>query len=326
MHRHAFTVGRVPGLLAVVLLVVLAAPAAGQSSDKVRVAVMNFENNSTWSYWGDNLGRAAADELTTQLFRSGEYTVIERAQIDVILAEQDLGTSGAISGDTAARIGQLLGVQLILTGSITQFSIERISGGFRRLAGSYSRAETMLDVRMVNTTTGEIMMAEEGKGEKRFGGGFFQGAGAEREFDVGIAQKSLRPAIEQVVEQIVAQSDRFMSLQPVAPAGEIVGARDGSFYINRGENFNVQAGQRFEVYRVVDEITDASGNVLDRITEKVGTLEVTRVLSQSAISRSSTARRPRATRFRASRRRGAPAARLTGRWHRGCGEPAEWPS
>ncbi len=59
--------------------------------------------------------------------------------------------------------------------------------------------------------------------------------------------------------------------------------REGSFYINRGDNFGVQAGQRYDVYRVIDEITDTNGNVLDRITEKVGTLEVTRVLSQSAI-------------------------------------------
>ena len=35
--------------------------------------------------------------------------------------------------------------------------------------------------------------------------------------------------------------------------------------------------------RVIDEIKDANGVVLDRITDTVGVLEVTRVLSQSAI-------------------------------------------
>jgi len=62
-----------------------------------------------------------------------------------------------------------------------------------------------------------------------------------------------------------------------------VGASDGSFYINQGENFDVAVGQRFEVVRVIDEIKDANGVVLDRITDTVGVLEVTRVLSQSAI-------------------------------------------
>ena len=284
MNPHRY----IPAICIVAVLLLqglLPAQAAAQQSDKIRVAVLNFENNSTWTWWGNNLGRAAADELTTQLFKSGQFSVIERAQLDAILAEQDLGASGAVTASTAAQIGQLLGVQLILTGSITQFSIERVSGGFRRIGGSYSRAESMLDVRMVNTSTGEIMLAEEGKGQKRFGGGFFRGARAEREFDAGLAQESLRPAVEQVVEKIAAQSRQFASLQPVAPAGEIVGSRSGSFYVNRGENFGVQVGQRFEVYRVVDEIKDSSGNVLDRITERVGLLEVTQVLSQSAVWR-----------------------------------------
>jgi curli biogenesis system outer membrane secretion channel CsgG len=259
------------------------AVAEAQSTEKVRIAVMNFENNSTWSYWGDNLGKAAADELVTQLFQTGSYSIIERAQLNALLAEQDLGASGAVDSSTAARIGQLLGVQLVLTGSITQFSIERTSGGFRSLGVSVSRAESVLDVRLVNTTTGEIMLAESGEGRKTFGGGFFKGAGLERQFDAGVAQESLRPAIEQVTEKIARQSDRFASLKPVAPPAQIVGARDGSIYINQGENFGVQVGQRFEVVRVVDEIRDASGNVLDRITDTVGVLEVTRVLSQSAI-------------------------------------------
>ena len=146
-----------------------------------------------------------------------------------------------------------------------------------------SRAESILDVRMVNTTTGEIMMAETGEGRKTFGGGFFRGVGAERDFDAGTAQEALRPAVEQVVEKIARQADRFTSLEPVAPPAQIVGVRDGSIYINQGENYSVQVGQRFEVIRVIDEIRDANGAVLDRITDRVGVLEVTRVLSQSAI-------------------------------------------
>ena len=259
------------------------AVAVAQTNGKVRIAVMNFENNSTWSYWGDNLGRAAADELVTQLFKAGSFSVIERAQLAALLAEQDLGASGAVDASTAARIGQLLGAQLILTGSITQFSIESTSGSFRSLGASVSRAETVLDVRLVNTTTGEIMLAENGEGRKTIGRGFFKGARFEREFDVGVAQEALRPAIEQVAEKISNQAGRFASLQPVAPPAQIVGARDGAIYINQGESSGVQVGQRFEVNRVIDEIRDVTGAVLDRIVDTVGVLEVTRVLSQSAI-------------------------------------------
>ena len=265
-----------------VALVVLSAVTA-QAQDKVRVAVLNFENNSTWRWWGDNLGSAAADELTTQLVNSGRFTVIERAQLAAIMAEQNLGASGRVTADSAAKIGKLLGAQLLLTGSITQFSIERTSAGFRGIGGSISNAESKMDIRLVNTETGEVMAVAEGQGNKRMGGGYFKGASAERTFDQGAAQEALRPAVEQAVAKIVAQSGSLQSLRPAAPEGQIVNVRDGSYFINRGQNAGVKVGQRFDVMRVTDEIKDADGKLLDRVVSKVGTLEVTQVLSQSAI-------------------------------------------
>jgi hypothetical protein len=47
---------RIP--LAIALVLMAAATAAAQA--KPRIAVMNFANNSTWTWWGDNLGKAAA--------------------------------------------------------------------------------------------------------------------------------------------------------------------------------------------------------------------------------------------------------------------------
>ena len=98
---------------------------------------MNFENNSSWHYWGDNLGAAAADELVTQLFKSGRFSLVERSQLEAVLAEQELGQSGLVTSSQAAEIGRLLGVQLILTGSITKFSI----GPFRAAPGHRVRQQ-----------------------------------------------------------------------------------------------------------------------------------------------------------------------------------------
>ena len=83
----------------------LSAEEVGPADAKPRVAVMNFENNSSWYYWGDNLGYAAADELVTQLFKTGQFTLIERSQLDAVLAEQNLGQSGRVDAAQAAEIG-----------------------------------------------------------------------------------------------------------------------------------------------------------------------------------------------------------------------------
>jgi curli biogenesis system outer membrane secretion channel CsgG len=268
---------------AAVTLLALGVAAEAQAQNRPRIAVMNFENNSTWTYWGDNLGRAAADELVTQLLSSGKFTVLERTQLESVLAEQKLGATGAVDASTAARIGKILGVQFILTGSITQFSIERTRVGFGGFGASVANAESKVDVRLISTETAEILVGLEGQGNKRMGGASFRGSGAERDFDQGAAQEALRPAIEQVVERLAGRVDQLASAMPAAPGGQIVGVKGDMIYINRGEGAGVTVGQRFTVSRVVDEIRDADGRVLDRVVGKVGVIEVTQVLSQSSI-------------------------------------------
>lgn len=275
--------GRLTAVVLMLAAALVGAPSSVFAQAKIRIAVSNFENNSTWSWWGDNLGRAAADELATQLVQTGKYTVIERAQLDAILQEQNLGASGAVTSATAAKVGKLLGVQLLLTGSITAFSIKRTSIGMRGIGGSYSNAESKIDARLVNTDTGEVVIVAVGQGNKRMGGGYFKGVSAEQTFDQGAAQEALRPAVEQVVVKLAEQTASLQSMTPAAPEGQIVSTRAGSYYINRGAGAGVKVGQKFNVHHVVDEIKDADGRLLDKVIEQTGVLEVTQVLANSAV-------------------------------------------
>jgi curli biogenesis system outer membrane secretion channel CsgG len=275
--------GRLTAVSLMLAVALVGAPSSVFAQAKIRIAVSNFENNSTWSWWGDNLGRAAADELATQLVQTGKFTVIERAQLDAILREQNLGASGAVTSATAAKVGKLLGVQLLLTGSITAFSIKRTSIGLRGIGGSYSNAESKVDARLVNTETGEVMIVAVGQGNKRMGGGYFKGVSAEQTFDQGAAQEALRPAVEQVVLKLSEQTNSLQSMTPAAPEGQIVSTRAGSYYINRGAGAGIKVGQKFQVHHVVDEIKDADGRLLDKVIEQTGVLEVTQVLANSAV-------------------------------------------
>jgi len=277
-----------PPFFACALFILLASSVPVREVDaqegKPRIAVMSFENNSTFSYWGDNLGAAAADELITQLVRAGTFVVVERSQVNAILEEQHFGLSGAVDASTAAEIGKILGVQAVLMGSITQFSVDRRSAGVGALRVSFTEAESRMDVRLVSTTTAEILAIAEGQGKKRMGGVGWEDFDFEREFDVGLAQEALRPAVETAVEEIVAQADILAALAPVVAPGEVVGSpEEGVVYIDKGTGDGIRVGQRFDVYRIVDEIRDSAGNILDQVTEKVGVIEVTRVLSQSSI-------------------------------------------
>lgn len=266
-----------------VLAVMLHAPSADAAGKKIRVAVLNFANNSTWSWWGDKLGEAANDEFVTQLVNSGQFTVIERQQLQTILGEQALGASGAVAQSTAAKIGKLTGAQLIFTGSITAFSIKKTGGTIAGFGASVSKAESKLDVRMIDTSTGEILLVASGAGNKKMGGASFHGTSFEQQYDEGVATEALRPAIEEVTKQVLAKVPSLGNLAPAAGSGKVVQmSGPKQIYIDGAEDGSIKVGDMFSVYRVTNEIKDADGNVLDTVTEKVGEIVVTKLLTKTA--------------------------------------------
>lgn len=90
----------------------------------LRVAIIAFENRSGV---GDRYG-AIADILTDlilsrilQDYDNSEFLeIITRDQMDQVMKEQELSTSGLVNESSAARIGLLLGAEEILSGRILQ--------------------------------------------------------------------------------------------------------------------------------------------------------------------------------------------------------------
>ena len=274
-------------ILITVLLTMFAGPppAAGQGG-KLRIAVLDFENTSAWTYWGPQLGAAAATQVASELVRSGEFSVIERSVLEAVLEEQSLGQSGAVDAATAARLGKLLGVQALLTGAVTQFSVQTHGGGLGPVSVSYTEATSVIDARLIDVNTGEILLVAEGSGTKRMGGAAVESVNYQQQFDQGVAQEALRPAVEMTVEQLTVDTGALASLgpPPMAP-GAVVGMREDDVYIDRGGAHGVLEGQQYEVLRIVDEIRNTDGEILDVITEGVGVIEVVRVLDNSSICR-----------------------------------------
>ena len=72
---------------------------------KARIAVAEFEDKtaSAGAYRAE-YGRGMADMLTTSLFQTNRYVVLERQKLRAVMAEQNLGATGRIRGETAAQI------------------------------------------------------------------------------------------------------------------------------------------------------------------------------------------------------------------------------
>jgi len=102
-------------LLAAGSAAVRAAPA--QAQDLPTVAVLDF----TSFMMGDggaavNLGKAITAMLVTEFSNREGIQVIERAQLNDMLREQDLVLSGRVDESSAIEIGKLLGAQYVLLG------------------------------------------------------------------------------------------------------------------------------------------------------------------------------------------------------------------
>ena len=142
---------------------------------KHRLGVLNFEDKTGG---GPISSAAAADQLTTLLVKAQRFIVIERTRINDLLKEQNL--HGIVRQDQMAQAGQVLGAELLCYGSITDFEIKRTgtrSGGgiLRGVGGVFVPQLSVLDidfskeqldfhigvdVRIVDSTTGEIVFAE----------------------------------------------------------------------------------------------------------------------------------------------------------------------
>jgi len=85
---------------------------------KKKIAVIEFsdlEGNVT------QFGKYLAEELITRLFRTKKFEVVERQLLNKVLSEQKLGITGLIDDKSAIAIGKILGVDAIVSGTITDF-------------------------------------------------------------------------------------------------------------------------------------------------------------------------------------------------------------
>jgi curli biogenesis system outer membrane secretion channel CsgG len=210
------------GLAVAAAFVASAAPSMAQGSKRISVAVIDFEFGTLDNWWGQyDIGKGMADQVVDALVNDGTFRVIERKKLDTVLAEQDFSRSDRADPSAAklSKVGKVLGVKYVLTGSITKFSTETRGGAVRvkgiGLGGKKAKSEVNLTVRIVDTTTGEILVSAKGHGESGKGGGasfakggFGVGTDSEEWRTSGLGEAQERATID-LVTQIVAKKDRL---------------------------------------------------------------------------------------------------------------------
>lgn len=137
--------------LGVLAIALFAMPAAGQDT-RPGIAVLPFTNGGSIGMEKEDLDAlqvGVQELLITELAQNSALRIVDRSRIREIMTEQDLGASGRVDAQTAARIGRLVGARYVVTGVFVD-----LNGDFR------------LDGRIVDGETSEIVKAQQVRGDR----------------------------------------------------------------------------------------------------------------------------------------------------------------
>jgi TolB-like protein len=131
----------------VVLAGSLLLPAALAAQDsRPGVAVLPFENGGSYGQDREDfeaLEVGLQQMLMTEFGVNAQLRVVERGRLRALMEEQDLGASGRVDQNTAARLGRLVGARYMILGGFVDFY-----------------GDLRIDARVVNVETGEIVKTE----------------------------------------------------------------------------------------------------------------------------------------------------------------------
>lgn len=279
--------------------------AQAQPQSRLRIAVLDFDYASIDAdfsaydlFNGVGPAQGVSSLLTNKLVQDGTYSVIERSRVEEILREQNFGQSGRVDASTAAEIGRILGVDVVIIGSITQFNLNAEESGLNILGFGQRtvtyEAEVQLTARLVNTTTAEIVIAAEGIGtaeerDESFSIGGIGGVANVSSKQNQLLKQAAETAVSQLTEQLTATTSRITPLaQPTQSRVNAVVADviNNQIILNQGTQAGLSPGMVLAVERIDREVTDpTTGEVIRTMTSPVGQIELTDVDARSAVGR-----------------------------------------
>jgi TolB-like protein len=101
--------------IVLVALVAVASLAAAADAPTYATAVLPFQASGADL---KDVGAEVTGLVATHLSTEPGLVMVQRAELDKVFAEKELGLSGTVSPETAARIGHLTGAKVIVTGRV----------------------------------------------------------------------------------------------------------------------------------------------------------------------------------------------------------------
>ena len=192
------------------------------SGPRARIAVADFDVKAAKA--GGEIGSGLREMLVTALINSNRFTVVERQVLNAVMKEQDLISSGNAQAGGPQR-GKIKTADLIITAAVTEFE-PQASGGKAGIGGgggvgsgvlggllgaALNKAHMALDIRIVDTSTSEVLAAQRVQGQASdIAGGFMAGFFGGWALGGGLSVYANTP-MEKAIRICIIEAVRYMS-------------------------------------------------------------------------------------------------------------------
>lgn len=205
---------------------------------KRKIALGRITNETSYGQsllrdsYDDPLGKQVADLLSKALTESGAYLVFERPDISRLEAESRL-TGNELN---------IIGVDALIIGSLTEFGRKTLGESGFLSASKRQVAFAKVDLRVVDTSTAQILFVTSGAGEASTETASTMGFGSRAGFDGTLNDAAIRQAVSEAVSRLsVRMNARPWQTSVLRLDGERV-------FISGGKSQGINPGMVFEVY------------------------------------------------------------------------------
>lgn len=290
-------------LLFIAAIVLTGGPVLRAQKVRIKIAVVGLSNPSTLQK--SNIGNSLVDILDSQISTVGKYTLLERAQLEDLKKELDLGESGLANAKTFAQKGGLTGADFLLFGKVSDYTYKEnvmrksrfvLGAGIQQVLYYDHIGHVRVDLRLVDVKTGQDVRSISGEGTAHATGSVSyqnewylyisrEGQGTLTNLRSLLTEASHR-AIEDAVnklndmepdlEAFLANRSVNSELSSVGGGKILAVLGQGQFVIGVPNTSALRVGDRFKVIAEVP-LKNAQGIVVYKEKRNVGMLQITNI-------------------------------------------------
>ena len=233
---------------------------------KRRVAIARFsdETRRGSSFFVDQnydrIGKQTSDMLAARLTETGRFIMLERSDLNQIIAEQNY----------ASLEPNRVGADYLIVGSVSEFGHSNVSetGIFTR--NRIQQATATVNVRLVDTINGQIVFSQEATGEARAEASTTFGVGERAAFNTQLGDRAVSAAISQLVSNLME------NLLDRPWQAYIVGTQGNALLMTGGQEQGLQVGDQLVLYRRGEAVRNPqTGLNIELPPERLGNVQVT---------------------------------------------------